>query len=229
MTRKTSLARPVLLAAALLALMVAARVFHLGDRLGELRGWIVSLGPMGPLVYLLLYIAAVVLAIPGSVISILAGVLFGSLLGVVLVSLGSTAGAGLAFLISRHLARDAIAARLAGNPRFLRLDRMTEEHGSIIVAITRLVPLFPFNLLNYGFGLTRVPFRTYLLWSWLCMLPGTVLFVVGADTVTRTVGEGRIPWLLIGILVLTIGIIVVLVPQARRKLGEGERSEDHDR
>ena len=229
MTRKTSLVRPVLLAAALLALMVAARVFHLGDRLGELRGWIASLGTLGPLVYLLIYIAAVVLAIPGSVISILAGVLFGSLLGVVLVSLGSTSGAGLAFLISRHLARDAVAARLSGNPRFLRLDRMTEEHGSIIVAITRLVPLFPFNLLNYGFGLTRVSFRTYLLWSWLCMLPGTVLFVVGADTVTRTVGEGRIPWLLIGILMLTIGIIVVLVRQARRKLGEGERSEDHDR
>ena len=74
-----------------------------------------------------------------------------------------------------------------------------------------------------------MPFRTYLLWSWLCMLPGTVLFVVGADTVTRTVGEGRIPWLLLGILAMTLGLIVVLVRQARRKLGEGDGGEDHDR
>ena len=77
---------------------------------------------------------------------------------------------------------------------------MTREHGAIIVAITRLVPVFPFNLLNYGFGLTGVPFWTYVFWSWLCMLPWTILFVVGADTVTQALSQGRIPWLLILVL-----------------------------
>jgi uncharacterized membrane protein YdjX (TVP38/TMEM64 family) len=67
---------------------------------------------------------------------------------------------------------------------------MTERHGAIIVAITRLVPIFPFNLLNYGFGLTRVRFGTYLLWSFLCMLPGIALYVVGADALTRGLAEG---------------------------------------
>ncbi len=227
MRHRHSLAKPVLLLAILVAFLVLARVFHLGGRLGELRAWIQSLGTLGPVVYLSIYIAAVVLAIPGSVISIMAGVMFGSFLGVVLVSVGSTIGAGLAFLIARHLAREAVAERMERNPRFHRLDLMTEQHGSIIVAITRLVPLFPFNLLNYGFGLTRVRFRVYLFWSWLCMLPGTILYVVGADTVARTAEQGRIPWLLIGILALTLTIITMLVREARKKMSSKE-DDSHD-
>ena len=90
------------------------------------------------------------------------------------------------------------------------------------MAITRLVPIFPFNLLNYGFGLTRVPFRTYLFWSWLCMLPGTVLYVVGADAFTRGLAEGRVPGALIGALAAALVILVLLVRYARRMLAERE-------
>ncbi len=227
MTGRTSLAKPIILVVCLAALMAASYAFKLGDRLGELREWIESLGSLGPAVYLVIYILAVILAVPGSVISIMAGLLFGSVLGVILVSVGSTVGAGLAFVIARHWARDAVAERLDRNPKFHKLDRMTAEHGSIIVAITRLVPLFPFNLLNYGFGLTSVPFRTYLFWSWLCMLPGTVLFVVGADTIAQTLKQGKVPWLLIGILVLTIGLITLLVRKAKAKLSADPHEEDH--
>ncbi len=198
--------------------MVLARVFDLGGRVDELREWIVSLGTWGPLVYLLIYIAAVVLAVPGTVITILAGVLFGSFLGVMLVSLGSTFGASLAFILARFIAREPIAARFAQSDKFQRLDRMTQEHGAIVVAITRLIPLFPFNLLNYGFGLTRVPFWTYVFWSWLCMLPWTILFVVGADTFTQALSNGQVPWSLLLILIVTVVIIALLVRQARKKL-----------
>jgi uncharacterized membrane protein YdjX (TVP38/TMEM64 family) len=198
--------------------MVLAKVFNLGGRLGELREWILSLGALGPLVYILIYIVAVVLAIPGSVITIMAGVIFGSVLGIATVSVGSTIGASLAFLVSRHIAREAIAQKFADNKKFHHLDQLTKEHGAIIVAITRLIPLFPFNLLNYGFGLTRVPFWTYVFWSWLCMLPGTVLYVVGADAVTSAISEGKIPWTLIGILAFTAFLITILVRQARKKL-----------
>lgn len=124
----------------------------------------------------------------------MAEILFGSVLGVLTVSLASTLGASLAFLLARYVARAAVAQRFGQNQKFHRLDRMTEEHGAIIVAITRLIPLFPFTLLNYGFGLTAVPFWTYVFWSWLCMLPMTVVFVVGADAVTLSLSEGRIPW-----------------------------------
>jgi uncharacterized membrane protein YdjX (TVP38/TMEM64 family) len=221
---KPSLLRPIALVVALVLLMVLARVFNLGDRLGDLREWIQSLGILGPVVYIVIYAAAVVLAIPGSVITVIAGIIFGSFLGVAVVSVASTAGAGLAFLISRHIARDAITQRFSSNPKFVHLDDLTKKHGAIIVAITRLVPLFPFTLLNYGFGLTQVPFKTYVFWSWLCMLPGTVLFVVGADAVTSGIREGRIPWTLLGILALTIALITFLVSKAKKKLKEEEHT-----
>jgi uncharacterized membrane protein YdjX (TVP38/TMEM64 family) len=141
-----------------------------------------------------------------------------------LVSIGSTIGAGLAFLVGRYFARDAVARWLNDKEKFKKLDRLTEEHGSIIVAITRLVPVFPFNVLNYGFGLTRVKFWTYVFWSWLCMLPGTILYVVGADAVTKGLAQGRVPWALIGVVVSVVIILTLLVRQARRKLREKEQA-----
>jgi uncharacterized membrane protein YdjX (TVP38/TMEM64 family) len=219
-----SLLRPIALAVVLVLLMAGARIFNLGDRLGELRVWIHSLGTLGPFVYVFVYAAAVVLAIPGSLITIMAGVLFGSVIGIVTVSFGSTLGASLAFLISRHIAREALVERFSDNEKFHRLDQMTKEHGPIIVAITRLIPLFPFNLLNYGFGLTNVPFKTYFSWSWICMLPGTVLYVVGADAVTKAVSEGKIPWELVFVFVITVAIIILLVKQARRRLKTKEKT-----
>jgi uncharacterized membrane protein YdjX (TVP38/TMEM64 family) len=124
---------------------------------------------------------------------------------VVYVSIGSTLGAALCFLIARYVARASIAKGLENNPAFQRLDRMSAQQGALIVAITRLVPLFPFNLLNYGFGLTRVPFVTYIGWSWLCMLPGTILYVVGADAVSQMLTQSQIPWPLV-----TIAIVMFL-------------------
>jgi uncharacterized membrane protein YdjX (TVP38/TMEM64 family) len=210
--------RPVALIVALVAIIVMARVFGLGERLGALREWIHALGPWGPGVFVLLYAAAVVAALPGSALTVAAGALFGSVLGVIVVSVASTLGASLAFLVSRYFARDAVARWLSTKETFRRLDRLAEEHGAVIVALTRLVPIFPFNLLNYGFGLTRVRFWTYVFWSWLCMLPGTVLYVVGADAFTKGVSQGRIPWALIVILALAALILALLVRYARRRL-----------
>ena len=177
--------RPVLLLILIVAVLILARVFGLGEKLGALRDWLQGLGPLGPVVFTFIYIIAVVAALPGSALSIAAGALFGAVVGVILVSIGATIGASLAFLISRYFARESMVNWLGKNEKFQRLDRLTEEQGAIIVALTRLVPIFPFNLLNYGFGLTRVPFWTYVFWSWLCMLPGIVLFVVGADAVAK--------------------------------------------
>lgn len=224
--KKPSLARPIALGAAILLFFILARVFGLGGRLGELRGWIESLGPWGPPAFMAIYVVAVIFAFPGSVITVLAGVLFGSVRGVVIVSIASTAGASLAFLISRHVAREAIARRFAANPKFRSLDRLAREHGVIIIAIARLIPLFPFNLLNYAFGLTQVPFGTYVLMSWLCMLPGTVLYVVGSDAVSTLVSGGRFPWALAGVLAVAVAVIAVLVRHARRRLTQKESGDD---
>jgi uncharacterized membrane protein YdjX (TVP38/TMEM64 family) len=218
--------RPLGLVLAVVALLVVARAAGLGGRLGELRAWILGLGAWGPAVFVALYAVAVVAAVPGSVLTVAAGAMFGSVLGVVLVSVAATLGATGAFMVSRWFAREAVSRWLSGNEKFATLDALTERHGAIIVAITRLVPLFPFNLLNYGFGLTRVPLRTYVLWSWLCMLPGTVLYVVGADAVTKGLAEGRVPWALVGALVAVGIVLTLLVRRARRLLAEREGAAD---
>jgi uncharacterized membrane protein YdjX (TVP38/TMEM64 family) len=218
--RARSLLRPMILALLLGGAVVAARLLDLGQRVGELREWIDGLGPAGFWVFIGIYVLGVVAAFPGIALTVAAGSLFGSVLGVVAVNIGSTVGAGLAFLLARYMARDSVERWLGARERFRRLDRLTERHGAIIVAITRLVPLFPFNVLNYGFGLTRVRFGTYLFWSWLCMIPGTVIYVVGADALTRGIAEGRVPWGLV--IVMTVGIVTlaVLVRLARRRLKE---------
>jgi uncharacterized membrane protein YdjX (TVP38/TMEM64 family) len=215
-------ARPLLFFAVLAVLAIAAPAFGLDRRIADLRGWIERLGPLGPLVFILVYAAATVAAVPGSLLTIAAGAMFGSVVGVATVAVGATAGAAAAFAIARWLARDAVAGWLARSDRFAKLDAMTERHGAIIVAITRLLPIFPFNLLNYGFGLTRVRFGTYVLWSFLCILPGTALYVVGADVVTRGLSEGRIPWVLVGVLAAVVVVLQLVIHRARRVLAARE-------
>jgi len=212
--------KPLVMILVLVVLVTAARIFGLGEMLGELKEWIAEQGVWGPFIFAGVYALATVVAIPGSALTIAAGALFGSVVGVITVMVGATLGATLCFLIARYFARGAITASLAKNEKFQTLENLTEKNGAIIVAITRLVPIFPFNLLNYGFGLTKVPFGTYVLWSFLCMLPGTILYVVGTDAVATAVEEGRVPWVLVGIVVLIIGLLTVVVKKARGKLKE---------
>jgi len=218
--------RPVALLTAIVLILILASTFNLGQQIAQLRDWIDSIGVFGPVVYVVIYIGAVVAAIPGSAITVIAGALFGSVLGVIVVSIGSTIGASFSFLIARYFAREATASWLSKRGKFRQLDRLTEEHGAIIVALTRLVPLFPFNVLNYGFGLTRVPFRTYVFWSWLCMLPGTVLYVVGADAITKGLAQGRVPWLLIVVAAIVAVILTLLVRKARAQLRQKEEQAE---
>ncbi len=212
--------RPVLLICVILALFVLSYVFNVGDKLVALRGWIQGLGAMGPVVFALIYAVSAVLALPGSAMTIIGGALFGSVLGVITVIFAATLGASLSFLIARYFARDAVGRWLSRTEKFRKLDEMTEEHGAVIVALTRLVPIFPFNLLNYGFGLTRVSFWTYVFWSFICMLPGTILYVVGADALFSGIAEGKIPWTLIIILAVMIVIVTMIVRRAKRHLNQ---------
>ena len=221
-TKKAGIWRPVLLIVVVVAAVILLRFLGAGERLGDLKEWIRGVGSLAPLVYIAVYILAVVAALPALPLTIIGAALFGSVTGVILVSIASTAGAGLAFLIARYVARERMVRRFSGNETFRKLDRMTKEHGAVVVAITRLVPIFPFNLLNYGFGLTGIPFGTYLFWSWLCMLPGTVLYIVGADAVTKAITTGGIPWLLITVVIATAALLALLVHYAYKILKKRE-------
>jgi uncharacterized membrane protein YdjX (TVP38/TMEM64 family) len=206
----------------MIIIFVLAIVLGAGEKLSALREWIQSLGALGPAVFVGLYILGTVLGIPGLALTVAAGGLFGSLLGVVLVSLAATIGASFSFLIARYFAREAVSDWLSKREKFKKLDVMTEEHGAMIVAVTRLIPIFPFNLLNYGFGLTKIPFWTYVFWSWLCMLPGTVLYVVGVVAVIQLIAQRKVPWTLLGVLTGVGVILAVLVKFAHRKIKGGD-------
>jgi uncharacterized membrane protein YdjX (TVP38/TMEM64 family) len=210
--------KPILLVTAIVVLMILARVFGLGEKLELLKDWITGLGQWGPIVFVLIYIIATIAMVPGTALTVGAGALFGSVTGVILVSIGSTVGATICFLIARYFARDSISKWLEGNEKFQKLDDMSEKHGAMVVAITRLVPLFPFNLLNYGLGLTGARFGTYVLWSWVCMLPATILFVVGADALSSALSSGEVPWPLLGVLAAVIAFLAVVVRFAKKKI-----------
>jgi len=221
---RRSLWKPAALIVGVIILLVLAKMFGLGQKLEMLKPWIESLGAWGPAVFIVLYVAAAIAAIPGSALTLAAGALFGSFWGVIWTSVASTSAAAACFLIARYVARSAIEKSLKDNPKFAKLDAMTEKQGALIVAITRLVPLFPFNLLNYGFGLTKVSFVTYVFWSWLCMLPGTIVYVVGADTVKQAVASGEIPWPLVGIVVVAIIALTLIGRAARSKLDDPDEA-----
>ncbi len=214
---RTGIWKPVFLIIMVIAAMIMAHIFRVGDRLGALKGWIQARGAMGPFIYVLIYSVAAVAALPGSVLTAFAGVIFGPVIGAVTVSIGATLGATMAFMVSRYFARKAVHDSMKNKPAFQKLERMTSNQGPLIVLLTRIVPVFPFNLLNYGFGLTGIPLGTYVLWSWIGMLPGTILYTAGGDALAGA-AAGKIPWTTIIIIAAVLVILVPLGKAAKKKL-----------
>jgi len=212
--------KPILLLSVVVAVLIAGFAFGFDKILGNIQGWIQSLGIWGPFGFMLVYIGVVVAALPGTILGVIAGAIFGSVIGVILVSISSTIASSITFLIARYFARDAVARWLSRHEKFRLIDELTEKQGALIVGIARLIPLFPFNLLNYGFGLTKVRFRVYVFWSWLCMLPGTIVVVVGADVIAQSVRKGTIPWILLGIVSVFIVILLFATWYLRKKVGK---------
>lgn len=218
MKDEPSLWRPLALLVAVAGIFWIAKQNGAGEWISWLRDYIEELGVAGIFVFVAAYIVGVVAVIPSSAMTLIAGALFGPVLGIVLVSVASTVGACIAFLIARYFARAAVSSHLNKSERFRRLDQLTESHGSMIVALTRLVPILPFNLLNYAFGLTRVPFWTYLFWSWVCMLPATAMYVIGMDVAASALAEGHVSWSLAGLLAVIGVLFAALYRFARKKL-----------
>ncbi len=167
----------ILWIAVAIAIIGVAHYYRAESYLQRALEWTRGLGPLGPIVFIAIYILACVLFIPGSILTIGAGVVFGVVRGSIYVSIAATLGATAAFLIGRYLARDWVAARLEASPKFKAIDEAVAREGWKIIALTRLSPVFPFNLLNYAFGLTRVSLRDYFFASWAGMIPGTVMYV----------------------------------------------------
>ncbi|MBX7072295.1 MAG: TVP38/TMEM64 family protein [Pirellulales bacterium] len=218
--------RRMLIGAALLALLVALLVLPVQEPFTRFLAWVRDLGPWGPVILSAAYIPACVLALPSWPLTVGAGFLFGVPVGVVAVSIGSTLGATIAFLLGRTLFRDAVAARVLSGPKFAAIDRAVARSGLRIVFLMRLSPVFPYNVLNYALGVTRIPASRYILGSWLGMLPGTIMYVylgTAAESLRELMSGERedatVKYVLLAVgLAATILVTLVLAQIARRAI-----------
>ena len=200
----------ILLLVLLAAGITLAVIYRDRFDVAALQAWIGEAGAVAPLAFMALYAIAAVFFLPGSVMTLAGGALFGPVLGTFYNLTGATLGALLAFLVARYLASDWVARRTGG--RLKRLIQGVEGEGWRFVAFTRLVPLFPFNLLNYALGLTRIPLLHYLLATYICMLPGTLAYTYLGYTGREAVagGEGLIQK---GLLALALLAAVAFLPR----------------
>ena len=204
------------------------RLLPLHDWLQAFNVWVGDLGTAGMVIYAAFYVLATVLFVPGSVITIGSGFLFGVGWGTLVVSISATTGASLAFLIARYIAREQVAEKAKAHPKFNAIDRAIGKQGGKIVGLLRLSPALPFSLSNYLFGLTAVKFWPYVFATWIGTLPGTVMYVylgvlgkAGLDTATETgpaSGSSTQYVLLIVGLVATVAVTVFVTRIGRNAL-----------
>lgn len=216
----------------LLALVVVGGLVLLGRAAGEhvvaFVEWVDSLGPLAPVLFILGYAVATVAFVPGSVLTLAAGAVFGIVEGVAWVFVGALLGSTAAFLVGRYLARGWVEGRIRGDARFEALDRSIGRQGLKLVVLLRLTPVMPYNLLNYALGLTRVRLGQYVIGAF-GMLPGTILYVysgrvagdiaaaAGGTAVPR--GAGYYAVLILGLLA-TLVLTVMVTRMARAALKE---------
>ncbi len=201
--------------------------FPIGDWLKTQLEGIQSLGTIGYLWFIALYIVATVAGFPASILTLGAGAVFGILTGSVLVVFGATLGSTAAFLVGRYVARGAVAKRVESNAKFRAVDEAVGRAGFKIVLMTRLSPVFPFVLLNYAYGITKVRLSDYFFASLIGMIPGTVLYVY-LGSLAASVATGELPdsparkiFTVVGLL-LTIAVTVYVTKIARSALREVE-------
>lgn len=230
----TSTGKLIAVIAVVLIVLCTGYYFNAPELLKTALAWIQGQGAVGYLVFMILYVLACVFFIPGTILTLGAGVIYGVGPGSAIVSVASTLGAGAAFLVGRYAARDFVEKKISGNASFRAIDEAVAREGGKIVFLTRLSPIFPFNLLNYGYGLTKVNFLSYILASWIGMLPGTVMYVyigsLGGDIATIGSGGGEsstLQWILKAVGLTATVIVTVFVTKIARKALQ-EKVESHD-
>lgn len=215
-------------------LIIASRVLPVGDWLKSFNDWVAGLGALGIVIFVVVYVAAAIFLLPGSVLTLGAGFAFGVVKGFLAVSVGSTLGAAASFLIARHFARETVSRRFGANTNFSAVDRAVGREGAKIVFLLRLSPVFPFNVLNYLLGLTGVRFWPYVLASWLGMMPGTLLYVylgyagkAGLAAASGGAEDNTLKYVYLGAgLLATLAVTIYVTRLARRALKQADGAVD---
>ena len=227
--RRVGRLRWVAIAAAIALVLAMMRIVPIDRGIAVFEEWVAALGLWGPLVFAVVYVLAALAFVPGSLLTLAAGAVFGLGLGTVVVSLASTLTAATAFLIARYLARARVEVAARADARFAAIDAAVGKGGWKIVGLLRLSPAVPFSLSNYLFGLTPVRFIPYAVTSFVAMLPGTFLYVylgyagrVGAEAAAGDAGRSPLEWALLAVgLLATVAVTVYVTRLARRELDAG--------
>jgi len=222
--KRRGLGRSIALGIALLLTLVVARVTGLTEYvslngLNSLRDWINGFGVIAPIVFVVIYVVATVAFLPGAPLSLLAGLVFGAVWGTLWTVIGATLGATLAFLIARYAARGLVESWAADNQRVRKLDEGVEEHGWRMLLITRLVPLFPFNLQNYAYGLTRVGVGSYVLLTALCIVPGVLVYTLAGSSLASANEDLNKTFAYLGVVAVFFVLISLIPGWLRRRNG----------
>lgn len=211
---KKSFGKIIIAVAVLVALVVILKVTGVFDmltieNLQNLKEWINSFGVVAPILYLVLYTIGGVAFLPGTPLALLAGIAFGPVWGSLLACTGATLGATLAFIVARYAARKMVEEWASKNEVFKKIDQGVEKQGWRMLMITRLVPVFPYNVQNFAYGLTKINLLTFILVSFICMLPGAIAFcfmagaIIAGESITQVMiyfGIGAVFFVLISLI-----------------------------
>ena len=193
------------------------------DNVDRLNAWFDGLGWWAPAVFVLLWIVASVLFLPGLAMTIAGGLVFGAVWGVVWTTVGANLGAIAAFLVGRYAARGMVEGMVEKNEALRKIDDGVKHQGWRMLMVTRLVPIFPFNVQNYVYGLTDIPLRTYVLVTLPCMLPATIAYNFAAGSV-RTGDFGKTLWYL-GVAAVFFVLLSLIPGWVGKRFGAGEISD----
>jgi uncharacterized membrane protein YdjX (TVP38/TMEM64 family) len=186
------------------------------DNFNVLRDWINGFGAIAPVVFIVVYAVAVVAFLPATPLTLLAGLMFGAVWGTLWAWIGATLGSTLAFLVGRYAARGLVESWRENNERVRRLDEGVEKHGWRMLLITRLVPVFPFTLQNYVYGLTKIPLGTYVLLTAVCIVPGAAVYTFAGGSLAAARENLTKTFLYLGIAAVLF-VLVSLIPTWIRK------------
>ncbi|YCM43580.1 TVP38/TMEM64 family protein [Verrucomicrobiaceae bacterium 227] len=189
----------------------------------DILDWVAAQGLWSPLLFILIYVGSAVAFIPASLLTMSAGALFGVVKGVALVSVSSTLAAAISFLLGRFALRDWIEKKLSHKPAFKAIDEAVAREGWKMVLLLRLSPVFPFSLLNYGFGLTKIRFWPAMLASWVGMIPGTILYVYLGSIARVATGETTTAQkILYGVGLLATVVVTIRITKIAKKALSGK-------
>lgn len=229
-----SLVKLAAVAAIIVGIFLAARATGAAEYVSlegvdRLREWVRGFGVLAPVVFMGIKILATVAFLPGLPIGLLGGAIFGAFWGTLWNVIGGTIGATLAFLIGRYAARDVVASLMRKNENLKKLDEGIETHGWRMLMITRLVPLFPFNAQNYAYGLTRVKFATYVVFTAIFIIPGAAAFSFAGGSLAAAEDNLTTTFLYLSVAAVLFVIISLIPRWIGRRYGDevtGGENED---